>query len=159
MTTAGIVAAALILGMLLSTWQAVRASRAQRQAEVQSLAASMAEAAEATAKRQEADAAREKLRRSLYVSDIHLAHSAWASGNAGTMLHCLDAERPGMGEADLRGFEWHYLRDLGLRVRREPFAQDSRGVGGAVSPTDAMSPGYARPVRMVRSPAAPLNYG
>ena len=136
--------AALILGTVLSTWQAARASRAEQQALKRSVAAAMAEH-EAAAKRQEADAAREKLRRSLYISNIKLAQSAWAAGNAGTMLDRLDGQRPGIGEADLRGFEWHYLRRLGSRLHREPFAQDSRGGGAAVSPDGTRFVARTRP--------------
>src|SRR5262249_42537792 len=67
LTTTGIVGAALILGMALSIWQAVRATRAEHEAVVQRDDATE-QRNEATEKRREAETAREQLRRTLYAA-------------------------------------------------------------------------------------------
>jgi eukaryotic-like serine/threonine-protein kinase len=105
LTTAGIMAVALILGTALSLWQAVRARRAEREAVVQRDDATE-QRNEATEKRHEAETAREELRRTLYVSHLNLAQAAWQEGRAGEVLQLLDQEKS--ASPDLCGFEWHY---------------------------------------------------
>lgn len=65
-------------------------------------------------------AAREAMRRQLYISDMNLAGQAWQSGNVGRMLDLLARHRPSAGQEDLRQFEWYYLwrryQDQGLRM-------------------------------------------
>jgi serine/threonine protein kinase/WD40 repeat protein len=97
----------LVAGVAVSTWQAVRATAARRQADANSEAAGEARR-EAVAKREEAESARQSLRRALYASDMQLAQSAWDSGNAPHVLDLLRGQRPAPGEDDLRGLEWHY---------------------------------------------------
>jgi WD40 repeat protein len=48
-------------------------------------------------------------RRNLYVSRIQLAHREWQEAHVGRARELLESCRPGDGEEDLRGFEWHYL--------------------------------------------------
>ena len=120
----------LLAGIVASAWQAARARRAEREALVQRDEAARAQhyaleerdvaaAAERTAeaKRLEADVAKRSLRSSLYASDLQLAQAAWDSGNLTLMHELLEREKPRPGEDDLRGFEWQYLKRLGLTVR------------------------------------------
>jgi eukaryotic-like serine/threonine-protein kinase len=119
----------LLAGVVASTWQASRAKRAEREAVAHATEAAASErkaviATEAArAEQVEAETARQSLRRSLYASDIQLAQAAWASGRIVRMQELLEAHRPRPGEADLRGFEWHYLRRLGshFRAAKYPF--------------------------------------
>jgi serine/threonine protein kinase/WD40 repeat protein len=105
LTTTCIVAAALLLGTVVSTWQAVRATRAEHQAVLQRDDATERRN-EAAEKRHEAESAREQLRRTLYAAHLNLAQSAWEGGRAGEVLPLLDREKA--ASPDLCGFEWRY---------------------------------------------------
>jgi WD40 repeat protein len=107
LTTTGIVAAALILGMALSIWQAVRATRAEHDAVVQRDDATE-QRNEATAKRREAETAKDQLRRTLYAAHLNLAQASWEGGRTGEVLQLLDREKA--ASPDLCGFEWQYWR-------------------------------------------------
>ena len=120
----------LVADVVFSTWQAARARRAEERANVEAARAmdaerqtrqerdgALAARKEADDRRDEAEAARQSLRRALYASDMQLAQSAWASGNVVTMRDLLEGQRPSAGQADLRSFEWHYLRRLGATSR------------------------------------------
>ena len=74
----------------------------------------------------------EDLRRSLYTADIQLAEEARESGDILRMRELLDGQKPRPGEADLRGFEWHYLRRLGATFR--PVRLGRGSLAGALSP-------------------------
>ena len=112
LTTTGIVAAALLLGTVLSVWQAVRAEHARRIAMAAQQAAMLAERAaveqrdQATARRTEADASREKLRRTLYAADMGLIQAAWEGGRHSEVIRLLEREKA--DNPDLLGFEWNY---------------------------------------------------
>jgi WD40 repeat protein/serine/threonine protein kinase len=138
LTTAALVAAALLVGTAVSTWQALRATRAEQIARLSAEAAAAAEAAaqssaqDAREQRREADGAKdraekrrdelaavnEKLRRLNYVTDMNLARHAWDENNVTLAEELLERHRPRPGETDLRGFEWHYLRRLPHRDLR-----------------------------------------
>jgi serine/threonine protein kinase/WD40 repeat protein len=107
LTTTSVVAAALLVGTVFSIWQAVRATRAEREAIVQRDDATEQRNA-ATEKRQEAETAREQLRRTLYAAHLNLAQAAWEEGRTGEVLKLLDQEKA--ASPDLCGFEWHYWR-------------------------------------------------
>lgn len=49
-------------------------------------------------------------RRMGYASDISLASRAWLARDVPQFLELLDRHIPARGEADVRGFEWYYLR-------------------------------------------------
>ena len=51
-----------------------------------------------------------KLRHLSYLSDMNLAHAAWDQNNPTLAGELLERYLPKQGEADLRGFEWRYLR-------------------------------------------------
>jgi WD40 repeat protein len=49
------------------------------------------------------------LRQNLYVTRTNFAQTAWRNAEVRRVLELLEAQRPGLGEKDLRGFEWNYL--------------------------------------------------
>jgi WD40 repeat protein len=62
--------------------------------------------------RERADAARLLGRRHLYATQVNLAQRSWREANVRHAVEVLESLRPGPGEEDLRGFEWHYLWGL-----------------------------------------------
>ncbi len=88
------VAAVLVLGVFVSTWQAIRATEAKR-AESRLLG--------------EARARELAMRQLTYASDFSLAQQALAINDLGRARQLLADHRPGPGEADLRSWEWRYL--------------------------------------------------
>ena len=121
-SAAAAIFAALIVGAAVSTWQAVRATRAERLATAAEQTAvrgeqeqsrlretaQRAQAAESTLRTQ-AEAAKLAARRQAYVSDLDLLQQALASNNLGRAQQMLERTRPKPGELDLRGWEWRYL--------------------------------------------------
>ena len=134
----GVAAAFVILlgGVVASTWQAVRARRAERLAGARLVEADQARAVaqnrevEATDARRTADERRaeaetnfhlaeeararaeqqrETNRQLLYASDLNLAQRMWEEGNYPRLIELLDRHRPTPDRADLRGFEWFHL--------------------------------------------------
>ena len=103
LTAAALIAVALLLGTAISTWQAVRATKAEGSATEQARKAT-------TAARNEARI-RQETRRQLYVSDMGVAHSAVETANLRRALQLLDRYLPraDKDEEDLRTFEWYYL--------------------------------------------------
>jgi len=107
LATAAIIAV-LAAGIVMTTWQAVRATHAKHEAlaaqasekvqRQQAVAAEKAEAAEELAARQRA-----------YASDMNLAKQALAGSNLGRAQDLLNRQRPQTGQKDLRGWEWRYL--------------------------------------------------
>jgi WD40 repeat protein/serine/threonine protein kinase len=125
LATAAGFAVLLVLGTVVSSWQAVRATTAEAQANANATQA-QEKAQEATAQRDlsqkqrdevqalaEKLAAREQqLQRTLYASDMNLAQHAWEEGDVGRVRELLEHHLPKPGESDLRHFEWHYLNRL-----------------------------------------------
>jgi WD40 repeat protein/serine/threonine protein kinase len=119
-------AAVLLVGVVDTLWQAIRARQAEREALAQwdiaiankreaDLASQVAES-----RRNQVDDANhqlkqkaEDLRRTLYAAHINLAQSAWNTpsgiGRARELLH---QHRFVAGQPDPPGFEWHYLNRL-----------------------------------------------
>jgi eukaryotic-like serine/threonine-protein kinase len=86
----------LAAGATVSTWQAVRATRAER---------------EQTRLRKAAETARQQVEARAYASDMSLAaHSADSGGNLGNVQHLLSRWRHTI--PDRRGWEWYYLNGL-----------------------------------------------
>jgi WD40 repeat protein/serine/threonine protein kinase len=108
----------LVLGVVASTWQAIRATVAERaarssEAEAQNRKHEADEAKKLAENRRDALAAvNDTLRRAKYIADMNLAHHAWAESNPIRTRELLDQHVPRPGEPDLRGFEWHYLNRL-----------------------------------------------
>ncbi|HEX5268962.1 MAG TPA: WD40 repeat domain-containing serine/threonine-protein kinase [Gemmataceae bacterium] len=104
-TVAGIIRAEVAVDRLRKSENQALADRDEKEK------ARQAEAEErATAQRERDDArdAREELRRTLYRSNMNLLQAAWEANNTSRVLELLKATRPGPGEDDPRGFEWHY---------------------------------------------------
>ncbi len=122
---AGGVALALLVGVVATGWQAVRATRASRAETRQRLLAEAAQG-EAQTKQREAEAERSRAdaqarkavenqaqsRRLLYAADMNLAQQSLKQNNLGRARRLLDRHRPQPGEEDLRGWEWRYLWQL-----------------------------------------------
>ena len=114
--TAGIaIAAVLLLGIIVSTWQSVLATRAKQQAQaaqaqeaVQREKAVEAQANE-TKLREQAQAAELAARQRAYASDMNVAKQTLAGSNLGRAQDLLNRQRPQPGQKDLRGWEWRYL--------------------------------------------------
>jgi eukaryotic-like serine/threonine-protein kinase len=107
-SAAAVVAAVLVLGILVSTWLAIRANRLRAQAEVNERKALEAQASEAK-QRDQAQTQELAARRSAYAADVNLAQQALAVNNLGRAEELLNRHRPQLGERDLRGWEWRYL--------------------------------------------------
>ncbi|MSU62831.1 MAG: hypothetical protein EXS31_10610 [Pedosphaera sp.] len=112
------IAVALVVGVMVSTWQAVRAARAERMAQLaeqaERIQAEQARAASSRAERAEADAldALGATRRAAYAAEISVAFQALNENALDRARELLDRQRPKAGEEDLRGFEWRYLWQL-----------------------------------------------
>ncbi|WP_197455924.1 protein kinase domain-containing protein [Stieleria neptunia] len=119
--------ASLAGGAALATWQAVRATLAEQLAEDRleavaqeqqrtQTALRLAEAAEAEQRRLRGLAEqRERFSRQLvYASDIRLAGQSLQDGDLRSFVDQLDRHRPATEAVDLRGFEWWFLRGLGV---------------------------------------------
>jgi serine/threonine protein kinase/WD40 repeat protein len=118
------VALTLLIGIVVSTSQAIRARRAELQqttlrAEAVN-AKALAEAAQSKEQhqRQQAEAAELLARRTAYASDMNLVQQALAANNLGRARAILDRNRPpqnpdssatAASKIDLRGWEWRYL--------------------------------------------------
>jgi hypothetical protein len=116
LTTAGVIAAALVVGIAVSTWQAVAASRAETVAIAERDEKERARVAEADQRAKaenavdETKAANKKLQRAYdqqradqYAWDIRGLRLIWESGNVMEARRLLDKQ-----PANLRNFEWHY---------------------------------------------------
>jgi serine/threonine protein kinase len=101
----------LVTGVIVSIWQAVRATAAENAARASEEAAQDRKQ-EADDAKEKAERQRDELRRQKYISDMNLAQHAWEANNLVGTRRLLDQHWPRPGEADLRGFEWHYLRRL-----------------------------------------------
>ena len=98
---AAAIVAVLFLGTTVSTWQAIRATRGEReQTRLRNVESNLRAQAEAQAL---------ALRRQAYASDMNLAQQAVAAYNIARARELLNRHRPRPGEADLRGWEWRYL--------------------------------------------------
>lgn len=123
-SAAATAAAALVVGTLVSTWQAVRATQARHLAVAEAARAQQAEK-KAAAAEQEAVVGREYQRGLAYAADMNLAQLALSQNNLGRAENLLNLHRPQSGEKDLRGWEWGYLwqqcrSDELVTVAREP---------------------------------------
>jgi WD40 repeat protein/tRNA A-37 threonylcarbamoyl transferase component Bud32 len=55
-------------------------------------------------------AALDRSQRTLYAAHMNLAEDAWQAGNDGRLTDLLERHLPQPGQADLRGWDWDYLR-------------------------------------------------
>jgi WD40 repeat protein/serine/threonine protein kinase len=110
----------LAAGVVTSTWQAVRATRARRAAVT---SRTLAEQAQVKEQHQ-----RELAEVRLYAADMYAAQHAFENGNLGRARDLLEAHWPRPGETDLRGFEWRYLWHLCQGDNFHTFSGHSSGV-------------------------------
>jgi eukaryotic-like serine/threonine-protein kinase len=113
----------LAVGVLISTWQAIAASRARSAEQQQRLATQIerdkaltAEQAEKRARLQ-ADAEKAEANHLLYVANMNLAQQAWDENNIGRLRQLLEDTQ----DSPHRGFEWYYWQGqahLSLRTFR-----------------------------------------
>ena len=94
----------LLSGIAVSTWLAIRATKAEHQAHQSQEQESVL--------RMQAERERGLARLSEYVADINLAQQSWVGANLRRAVQLLNKHRPQPGEEDLRGFEWRYLWQL-----------------------------------------------
>jgi eukaryotic-like serine/threonine-protein kinase len=120
-----LVIAVLLLGSAVSTWQAIRATKAEGD---QARLRTVAEEALKTARRHEeiasasAKKAREQqelavkqevlARRRYYAAQMNLAMQAWDAHQPARALDLLETQRPKSAEQEVRGFEWFHLWGL-----------------------------------------------
>jgi WD40 repeat protein/serine/threonine protein kinase len=155
------VAAALLLlllaGAAVSTWQAVRATRAEQE---QSRLRLEAETARDLAKEQEQLARRQQrltseqellARRRFYAAQVNLASQAVEARQFARALDLLENQRPRPGQEDLRTFEWHHLWGrCNARLRLTIHAPNEPVFAVAFSPDGGMlaSAGWGGVVRL-----------
>ncbi len=102
--SAAAIACILILGITVSTWQALEMARAWQLAEERSETAEW--------QRNRAEAANARAERLLYVSDMKVASDALRRDDIPLAGQLLDRHRPRTRDQDLRGFEWRYMHRL-----------------------------------------------
>jgi WD40 repeat protein/serine/threonine protein kinase len=120
---AAMVAATLVLGAVVSTWQAVRATRAQASEKEQRVLAQQKQA--------EAEASDRKSQNLLYAASINLALQAWERNNAARTRRTLEET---VSHSD-RGFEWYYLQRL-LHLEQRTLRGHRAPVVAIFSPDD-----------------------
>ena len=103
-TAAIVITVILILGVVASVWQAVRATR-------EAVRATKAEHEQVRLTRQ-AQAQERAARLRAYASEVSVALQSWEEGSPSRARALLERQRPKPGEEDLRGFEWRYLYGL-----------------------------------------------
>jgi serine/threonine protein kinase/WD40 repeat protein len=109
------VLATLLLGIMASTWQTIRANHLRAQAEAHARRALEAQANEAQqrsaaeAARRQAQAAESDARQRAYALAIRTAQVALQDENRGQARALLLQQIPSSGQPDLRGLEWRYL--------------------------------------------------
>ncbi|MBI2926750.1 MAG: protein kinase [Verrucomicrobia bacterium] len=105
------VAAVLVLGVVVSFWQAIRATRASASEAVQR---KLAETQRNVAETQRNAAVEQRK-----LADMQLALQAWEEGDLKGANDLIDASRPAPGETPR--FEWRYLRKLCQDQSHETF--------------------------------------
>jgi serine/threonine protein kinase len=138
----------LVLGAIASTWQAIRATVAEHNANTQrdiarknELEASQAREETRTERDKVADANQKlqrtlgDLRHTLYVSDLNRAFTFWRDGNIDRVEEILERHSPRGSVEDIRGVEWHYLRRMSDQFQKgRVFDAKSQIAALAISP-------------------------
>ena len=110
----GVVWTAMVAAVLMALGLAVGASLLARSRSVALEQRAAAEEASRIAQKQTllANHQRQVTKQNYYNATIQLAHRSWERGTIDRTIDLLDRLRPNGGDADLRGFEWHYLWGL-----------------------------------------------
>jgi serine/threonine protein kinase/WD40 repeat protein len=139
-----VAATLLIIGIAATSWQALRATRAEGNA--LKLLGEKQEALQAEAKQHKTaeellikaeneskahQLARAELRRNHYAAAMNLIPVAWQARNVKRVVDLLEEQRPQPGDKDdVRGFEWHYWDKLCHAERRSlPPLDANRSLG------------------------------
>jgi WD40 repeat protein len=101
-----VLALTLVIGTIISTWQAWRANRYAREAELQRGTATN-EAGRATVALAESERARKRELATAYANRVTLAYREWSNGDEAMAKRALDGCAP-----ELRGWEWRHLQRL-----------------------------------------------
>ncbi|MBI5693231.1 MAG: protein kinase [Verrucomicrobia bacterium] len=116
--TAAVVSLSLVGGLAVSSWQALRARRAEQLAG-ERLTLEERARRDADVQRERADALRiraqqqtEEMGRHLYARRIRAAFDAWQQGDLLGATGALEPYDSASPDSDPRGFEWHYLWHL-----------------------------------------------
>ena len=114
-SAATLVFSTLVIGMWISIWQTMVATKAKNVAlaaetekEVQRLEAEAARAAESEIRRSAQEQERNAKKRA-YASDMNLAQRALEQNNVGRAKKLIERYRPNDGAEELPGWEWRYL--------------------------------------------------
>jgi hypothetical protein len=123
----------MLLGILVSAWQAVRATQAERKQISLREEAVKARENEA-AQRCLAVQAKAIAEQQACAANINLAHQAWRKSDLGRARRLLAQTRPKPGQEDPRGWEWRYLwgpiggnPSAGVHPRHEPHSDGASG--------------------------------
>ncbi|HVA45958.1 MAG TPA: protein kinase [Pirellulales bacterium] len=118
LTAAAAFALLLLAATAISTWQAFRATLAERatghqrdRAEQEATRALLAERTTGR-ERDRAEAEAKRAQRHVYDAHMNLAQNAWEDTRLGRLVALLGEHRPQEADDDLRGFEWYYWRRL-----------------------------------------------
>jgi serine/threonine protein kinase/WD40 repeat protein len=86
----------------------------------------------------------EEQRRLYYAAQMSLLQQAWDTDNIARARQLLQATRPAAGEADLRGFEWHYWQRKVYGDTKTIQLQEFPGFGAREQPSAVLSLDGAR---------------
>jgi serine/threonine protein kinase/WD40 repeat protein len=135
------VIATLVGGIILSSWQANRAKKAETAEKTARQLAELTSTHEAQqrirAEESEHKAVDSELsaNRLLYAADMRLANQAWDEGNLSRMVGLLAAHEPKPGQPDLRGFEFFCLQNLAKgEQERILYRHTNAAIAVAISP-------------------------
>ena len=107
-SAAAAIVGALMIGIVASALQAIRAIEAEEQAlMLQKQESQMRREAEQQREKARLEKAQAHLNE--YVADINLAQQSLTEGNLGRAVQLINKHYPKSGETELRGFEWRYL--------------------------------------------------
>jgi len=129
--------AVLVLGVVVSSWQAIRATQAQEKAELaqqneaeQRRIADQSRQNEAQLRiRAEAEAAARRVQ--LYAAEVNLAGETLAEGDLNRARELLAKQIPAPGDTNgLRGFEWRYLWQQSQSAELSTLGQHDAAVHG-----------------------------
>jgi eukaryotic-like serine/threonine-protein kinase len=102
-TAAALIAATLIVGIAISSWQAIEAGRARNAEKKQLLAAQAAQQAEKQ-QRELVERREAAVSRLLYIANMNVAQQAWDQNNIARLRQELEETQ----DSPYRGFEWYY---------------------------------------------------
>ena len=128
-TAAALIAATLIVGIAISSWQAIEAGRARNAEKKQLLAAQAAQQAEKQ-QRERAERREAEVSRLLYVANMNVAQQAWDQNNIGRLRQILEETQ----DSPYRGFEWYYWQPQTHEALMTLRGHFDGVVGVAVSP-------------------------